>query len=49
MPKRSNKEVFLGGFMKLFKEQWEVDVLLKAGDSDEGAPISAHKFVLVFH
>ncbi|ESQ52759.1 hypothetical protein EUTSA_v10017692mg, partial [Eutrema salsugineum] len=38
-----NKDGFLGGLRKLFKEQWQADVLLKGGDSDEHAAISAHK------
>ncbi|KAG2332361.1 hypothetical protein Bca52824_003541 [Brassica carinata] len=42
----SNKELFLGGLKKLFKEQWEADVLLKAGKSAKGETISAHKLVL---
>ncbi|ESQ52761.1 hypothetical protein EUTSA_v10017581mg [Eutrema salsugineum] len=48
MATESNKDVFLDGFRKLLKEQWQADVRLKAGDSDErtGA-ISAHKLVLV--
>ncbi|CAH8332499.1 unnamed protein product [Eruca vesicaria subsp. sativa] len=46
MATQSNKEIFLGGLKKLFKEQWQVDVLLKAGDSAKGATISAHKLVL---
>ncbi|ESQ52760.1 hypothetical protein EUTSA_v10017253mg [Eutrema salsugineum] len=43
MAKQSNKEDFLGGIRKLFREQWQADVLLKGGDSDELAAISAHK------
>lgn len=48
MARQGNKEIFLGGLRKLFEEQWQVDVLLKAGNSDECASISAHKLVLVF-
>ncbi|KAF2614546.1 hypothetical protein F2Q70_00008682 [Brassica cretica] len=47
MATQNNKEIFLGGLKKLFKEQWQADVLLKAGNSDKGATISAHKLVLV--
>lgn len=36
----------MGGLRKLFKEQWQADVLLKAGESDECASIPAHKLVL---
>nr|VDC89909.1 unnamed protein product [Brassica oleracea] len=46
MATQNNKEIFLGGLKKLFKEQWQADVLLKAGNSDKGATISAHKLVL---
>ncbi|XP_010505779.1 PREDICTED: putative BTB/POZ domain-containing protein At2g40450 [Camelina sativa] len=48
MEKSSNKDGFLGGFRKLLTEQWQSDVQLKAGDSDEaeGATIPAHKLVL---
>ncbi|CAH8332474.1 unnamed protein product [Eruca vesicaria subsp. sativa] len=46
MATQSNKEIFLGGLKKLLKEQWQADVLLKAGNSVEGATISAHKLVL---
>ncbi|EOA27877.1 hypothetical protein CARUB_v10024047mg [Capsella rubella] len=46
MAKPSNKDDFLGGFRKLLTEQWQADVQLKAGDSDEGVTISAHKLVL---
>lgn len=48
MATQSNKDIFLGGLRTLFEEQWQVDVLLKAGNSDERAAISAHKLVLVF-
>lgn len=48
MATQRNKDVFLGGLMNLFKEQWQADILLKAGDSDDGAAISAHKLILVF-
>ncbi|KAJ0262418.1 BTB/POZ domain-containing protein [Hirschfeldia incana] len=46
MATQSNKEIFLGGLKKLLKEQWQADVLLKAGNSANGATISAHKLVL---
>lgn len=46
MATQSNKDIFLGGLRTLFEEQWQVDVLLKAGNSDERAAISAHKLVL---
>ncbi|CAA7018383.1 unnamed protein product [Microthlaspi erraticum] len=46
MATQSNKDAFMGGLMNLFKEQWQADVLLKAGDSDDGAAIPAHKLVL---
>lgn len=49
MTSQDNLEIFLGGFAKVFEEQWQVDVRLKAGDSDESAAISAHKLVLVFY
>ncbi|CAA0375922.1 unnamed protein product [Arabidopsis thaliana] len=47
MATQSNKEAFLGGFKKLLNEQWQADVRLKAGDSDETTSIFAHKLVLV--
>lgn len=48
MATETNKELFVGGFAKILKEQRQVDVRLKAGDSGEGgASISAHKLVLV--
>ncbi|KAL1199600.1 putative BTB/POZ domain-containing protein [Cardamine amara subsp. amara] len=47
MATQNNKEVFLGGFKKLLNEQWEADVRLKAGDSDESEFIFAHKLFLV--
>ncbi|WZY82147.1 hypothetical protein YC2023_028531 [Brassica napus] len=46
MVTQNNKEIFLSGLKKLFEEQWQPDVLLKAGNSDKGATISAHKLVL---
>ncbi|KAH0924624.1 hypothetical protein HID58_016880 [Brassica napus] len=46
MTTENNLEIFLGGFAKVFNEQWQVDVRLKAGDSNENAAISAHKLVL---
>ncbi|XP_010508859.1 PREDICTED: putative BTB/POZ domain-containing protein At2g40450 [Camelina sativa] len=45
MEKASNKDGFLDGFRKLLTEQWQSDVQLKAGDSDD-ATIPAHKLVL---
>ncbi|XP_024009992.1 putative BTB/POZ domain-containing protein At4g04090 [Eutrema salsugineum] len=45
MGTQSNKELFWDGLVKFLKEQ-QVDVLLKACDSDEEAAISAHKFIL---
>lgn len=48
MAKQTNLDIFLGGFAHILEEQWQVDVLLKAGDhSDPDAAISAHKLVLV--
>ena len=48
MATETNKELFVGGFAKILKEQRQVDVRLKAGDTgDEGASTSAHKLVLV--
>ncbi|XP_019100731.1 PREDICTED: putative BTB/POZ domain-containing protein At2g40450 [Camelina sativa] len=46
MATKSNKDIFVGGFKKLLSEQWQADVRLKAGDSDESA-IFAHKLFLV--
>ncbi|KAJ4906707.1 putative BTB/POZ domain-containing protein [Raphanus sativus] len=46
MATERNREIFLGGLKKLLKEKWQADVLLKAGNSAEGATISAHKLVL---
>ncbi|CAF1865067.1 unnamed protein product [Brassica oleracea] len=46
MAKQSNLNIFLDGFAHILEEQWQVDVLLKAGDSDPDAAISAHKLVL---
>ncbi|XP_048610013.1 putative BTB/POZ domain-containing protein At2g40440 [Brassica napus] len=43
MTTENNLEIFLGGFAKVFNEQWQVDVRLKAGDSNESAAISANK------
>ncbi|CAF1865055.1 putative BTB/POZ domain-containing protein At2g40440 [Brassica napus] len=42
----TNVSIFLDGFAHILEEQWQVDVLLKAGDSDPDAVISAHKLVL---
>lgn len=42
MAKQTNLDIFLGGFAHILEEQWQVDVLLKAGDhSDPDAAISA--------
>ncbi|CAH8263506.1 unnamed protein product [Arabidopsis lyrata] len=46
MAPQSNLETFLGGFAKILGEQWQVDLLLKAGDTKEGEAISAHKLVM---
>ncbi|KAG7641988.1 BTB/POZ domain [Arabidopsis suecica] len=46
MATQSNQENFLGGFAKILSEQWQVDLLLKARDTEEGAAISAHKLVM---
>ncbi|XP_033145283.1 putative BTB/POZ domain-containing protein At2g40440 [Brassica rapa] len=43
---RVSNAFFLDGFAHILEEQWQVDVLLKAGDSDPDAAISAHKLVL---
>ncbi|EFH55095.1 hypothetical protein ARALYDRAFT_901145 [Arabidopsis lyrata subsp. lyrata] len=43
MAKQSNLETFLGGVAKILGEKWQVDLLLKAGDTEEGEAISAHK------
>ena len=48
MAKQSNLNIFLDVFAHILEEQWQVDVLLKAGDSHPDAAISAHKLVLVF-
>ncbi|KAL1198965.1 putative BTB/POZ domain-containing protein [Cardamine amara subsp. amara] len=45
MGTQTNKELFLDGFVRILKEQ-QVDVLLKACDSDKEAAISAHKLIL---
>ncbi|XP_019097596.1 PREDICTED: BTB/POZ domain-containing protein At5g48510-like [Camelina sativa] len=43
----NNKEHFSGGLAKVLAEQWQVDVRLKAVNSDdEGSAISAHKLIL---
>lgn len=47
MTRRSNKDIFVRGFAKALEEQWQVDVRLKAMDSDEGSAIFAHKLILV--
>ncbi|CAL9242619.1 unnamed protein product [Arabidopsis halleri] len=41
-----NKEHFSGGLAKVLAEKWQVDVMLKAKNSDEGSAISAHKLIL---
>ncbi|CAG7907591.1 unnamed protein product [Brassica rapa] len=46
MAKQSNLNILLDGFAHILEEQWQVDVRLKAGDSDPDAAISAHKLVL---
>ncbi|KAG7572149.1 BTB/POZ domain, partial [Arabidopsis suecica] len=46
MATQSNLETFLGGFAKILGEKWQVDLLLKAGHTEEGAAISAHKLVM---
>ncbi|CAL9233993.1 unnamed protein product [Arabidopsis halleri] len=46
MATQSNLETFLGGFAKILGEKWQVDLLLKAGDTKEGEAISAHKLVM---
>ncbi|CAH2059962.1 unnamed protein product, partial [Thlaspi arvense] len=46
MAKQTNLDIFCCGFANILDEQWQVDVLLKGGDSDPGAAISAHKLVL---
>ncbi|KAH0930120.1 hypothetical protein HID58_015847 [Brassica napus] len=46
MSTRSNKDIFVRGFAKALEEKWQVDVQLKARDSDEGVSILAHKLVL---
>ncbi|CAH2035905.1 unnamed protein product, partial [Thlaspi arvense] len=46
MATQTNKQRFSGGLAKALEEQWLVDVRLKAGDSDEGSAISAHKLIL---
>ncbi|CAN7061316.1 unnamed protein product [Brassica rapa subsp. trilocularis] len=46
MSTRSNKDIFVRGFTKALEEKWQVDVQLKARDSDEGVSIFAHKLVL---
>ncbi|KAL1198964.1 putative BTB/POZ domain-containing protein [Cardamine amara subsp. amara] len=45
MGTQTNKELFIDGFLKILKEQ-QVDVRLKACDSDKEAAISAHKLIL---
>ncbi|KAG7533387.1 SKP1/BTB/POZ domain superfamily, partial [Arabidopsis thaliana x Arabidopsis arenosa] len=42
----TNKEHFSGGLAKVLAEKWQVDVMLKAKNSDEGSAISAHKLIL---
>ncbi|XP_010412967.1 PREDICTED: putative BTB/POZ domain-containing protein At2g40450 [Camelina sativa] len=46
MAKASNEDGFLNGFRKLLTEQWQSDVQLRAGDSDDASTtIFAHKLV----
>ncbi|KAF3564361.1 hypothetical protein DY000_02011894 [Brassica cretica] len=45
MAKQSNLNIFLDGFAHILEEQWQVDVLLKAGDSDPDAAIAARSKV----
>ncbi|EOA13958.1 hypothetical protein CARUB_v10027080mg [Capsella rubella] len=42
----NNKEDFSGGLAKVLAEKWQVDVRLKAMNSDDGSAISAHKLIL---
>ncbi|KAG7537094.1 BTB/POZ domain [Arabidopsis suecica] len=42
----TNKEHFSGGLAKVLAEKWQVDLMLKAKNSDEGSAISAHKLIL---
>ncbi|CAN8317578.1 unnamed protein product [Cochlearia groenlandica] len=46
MATQNNLELYLCGFVKIFNEQWQADVRLKAGDSAESEAIPAHKLVL---
>ncbi|XP_010496188.1 PREDICTED: putative BTB/POZ domain-containing protein At2g40440 [Camelina sativa] len=45
MGKKSNKDLFVDGFLKVLKEQ-QVDVRLKARGSDKKASIYSHKLIL---
>lgn len=46
---QTNVELFTRGLVKLFKEEWKVDVWLKSGhnNDDHNEPIAAHKIILV--
>ncbi|KAF8108729.1 hypothetical protein N665_0104s0052 [Sinapis alba] len=46
MSTRSNKDIFVRGFATALEEQWQVDVRLKARDSDDGVAVFAHKLIL---
>ncbi|EOA28497.1 hypothetical protein CARUB_v10024710mg [Capsella rubella] len=39
-------DAFLNGFAKLYLDQWQVDLRLKARDSKKGEAMSVHKFVM---
>ncbi|EOA28353.1 hypothetical protein CARUB_v10024567mg [Capsella rubella] len=41
-----NHAKFLNGFAKLYNDQWQVDLRLKAGDSKKDETISVHKFAM---
>lgn len=48
MTTQTNLEVFVHGLVKVFKEQWGVDVWLKPGHNNDGDElIAAHKIILV--
>ncbi|CAN8313741.1 unnamed protein product [Cochlearia groenlandica] len=46
MATQTNKDLFFIGLEKLLKDEHFVDVRLKACDTGNGAPISAHKLIL---
>ncbi|XP_048591510.1 putative BTB/POZ domain-containing protein At2g40440 [Brassica napus] len=47
MTTQTNLEVFVHGLVKVFKEQWGVDVWLKPGHNNDGDElIAAHKIIL---